>query len=254
MRNETRRTLEADEPALGAWTLSMSPRAAEALAATEMDWVGIDTEHTPVDGETVEGMIRGVERGGATPIVRLPSVGSAVGGAAKHALDSGAGGIIVPGVESPEAAERAVRAARFPPRGDRGVAGTTRANEYGTAFDEYVREAHRETLVIVQIESATAVDRVESILGVEGIDVAFVGENDLSSTYGHPGEKDHPEVRAAVEEVLATARANDVIPGIGGRTPENLLERIDRGFRFFLLGADLSFMREGVAPFLAQKD
>lgn len=240
--------LADDEPVFGAWTLSASPRMAEMLADA-LDWVGIDTEHAPVGPERVESMVRAVEGHRATPIVRLPSVERAVDGEAKRALDAGAGGVIVPDVESRADAERTVAAAKFPPDGERGVAGTTRANGYGTNFEEYVASANEETLVVVQIESPAGVDAVDEILSVEGVDVAFVGENDLSSAMGYPGEKDHPDVAAATASVKAAADEHGVVPGIGGRTPENARERIAAGYRFFLLGADLTFALTGVERF-----
>lgn len=248
--NDTLRKLRTGDVVVGAWLLSGSPRAAELLSRTALDWVGVDTEHAPYSPERVEATVRAVGDG-TTPLVRLPSVEAATAGGAKHALDAGAQGVVVPGVDSPEDAERAVRAAQFPPAGDRGVAGTVRANAYGETFDDYVATANDETLVVVQLESRAAVERAEAILGVDGIDVAFVGENDLSSAFGHPGETDRPEVTAAVDRVFEAARANDVAPGIAGRTPADVDRRADRGFRFFLLGADLSFMRSGVETFLS---
>jgi 2-dehydro-3-deoxyglucarate aldolase/4-hydroxy-2-oxoheptanedioate aldolase len=239
--NRTRRRLAADDPAIGAWVLSASPRAAEVLAA-RLDWVGIDCEHSPVGTADVEALVRAVERGDATPIVRLPSVAAAVDGGAKQALDAGAGGVVVPGVETALEAERAVDAARVPPVGSRGVAGTTRANGYGDQFDEYLASANDEVLVAIQIESPTGVENAEDVLAVDGVDVAFVGENDLSAALGHPGETDRPEVREGVERVLGAARANDVTPGIKATSPESVRERFDRGFRFFLLGADLTML------------
>lgn len=248
MANHVLASLADDDPVFGAWTLSASPRMAEALSDT-LDWVGIDTEHAPIGPDRVESMIRAVEGHETTAIVRLPSVERTVDGDAKRALDSGAGGIIVPDVESRHDAQRAVAAAKFPPDGERGVAGTTRANDYGKDFDEYVDGANDETLVVVQIESPAGVDAVDEILSVEGIDVAFVGENDLSAAMGHPGEKDHPDVAAATAAVKAATERHGVVPGIGGRTPENARERIDNGYRFFLLGADLTFARDGVGRF-----
>jgi len=249
--NDTLAALDAGEPAVGAWLLSGSPRAGEALARTGLDWVGIDTEHAPYSPERVETAVRAVERA-ATPVVRLPSVDAAAAGGAKHALDAGARGLIVPGVETAADAERAVRAARFPPAGERGVAGTVRANAYGESFDDYVAAANDATLVVVQFESPAAVERADEILAVDGIDVAFVGENDLSAAQGRAGETDHPDVTAAVDRVLEAARAADVHPGIAGRTPGRMADRADRGFRFFLAGSDLGFVRDGAAAFLAE--
>lgn len=247
--NETLRKLDAGDVARGAWLLSGSPRVGEVLSRTALDWIGIDTEHAPYSPERVETLVRAIERE-ATPLVRLPSVEAAVAGGATHALDSGARGVVVPNVEAPADAERVVRATQFPPAGERGTAGTVRANDYGEQFDDYVATANDETLVVVQIESRAGVERAEEILGVDGIDVAFVGENDLSSAYGRPGETDRPEVETAVERVFEAARANDVHPGIAGRTPAATAERTERGYRFFLLGADLSFLRGGVEAFL----
>lgn len=244
--NETLTELGADRPAFGAWCLSMSPRAAEVLAGTRLDWVGIDTEHAPIDPQTMEEMVRAVQYGGATPIVRVPSVEVAVAGACKHALDAGAGGVLVPGVEDRQDARRAVAAAKFPPMGERGVASTTRANRFGTAFDDYVETANDETLVSVQLESTTAIDNAAEILAVEGIDVAFVGENDLSASMGHPGKKDRPPVTEAVERVRELALEHGVSPGIAARTPDDVRDRIEAGYRFFLLGADVTFVRVGV--------
>jgi 2-dehydro-3-deoxyglucarate aldolase/4-hydroxy-2-oxoheptanedioate aldolase len=249
---DTVQKLETGGVVVGAWLLSGSPRAADVLSRTGLDWIGIDTEHAPYSPERIETIVRTVERG-VTPLVRLPSVEAAITGRAKHALDAGAQGIIVPGVETPADAERVVRAAHFPPTGERGAAGTVRANAYGENFDDYVATANEETLVVVQLESPAGVEQAEEILATDGIDVAFVGENDLSVAFGHPGEKDHPEVEAAVEHVLEVATANDVSPGIAGRTPATMDQRADRGFQFFLLGADLAFMRRGIEMFLRER-
>ena len=247
--NQTKHRLEHGEVVVGGWVLSGSPRVAEVLARTDVDWLAIDTEHAPYGPERIEAIVRAIEPA-ATPLVRLPSVEAAVAGAAKRALDVGAHGIIVPGIESATEAERVVAAAKFPPAGERGVAGTVRANDYGQRFGEYVESANDETILVVQIESPPAVERVDEILAVDGIDVAFTGENDLSAAFGRPGQKDHHTVVEAVDTVLETAQAHDVYPGIAGRTPTAMARRIDRGFQWFLLGADLSFARAGIEPFL----
>ena len=248
--NDTLAKLDGGEPVRGAWLASMSPRVAEVLARTDLDWVGLDAEHTPASAERIESAVRAIGAA-ATPIVRLPSVEAAVDGGCKRALDSGAQGVMIPDVRTPEDVERAVRAAKFPPAGERGVAGTTRANGYGAAFDEYVDRANDETLVAVQLESREAIERADELLAVDGVDVAFVGENDLSASLGHPGETDRPDVVEVVEAAFDAARANDVHPGVAGRTPEDVADRAARGFRFFLLGADLKFVREGLDAFFS---
>ncbi|MFB6135319.1 MAG: HpcH/HpaI aldolase/citrate lyase family protein [Halobacteriaceae archaeon] len=249
LANETLAALRRGDDAVGCWLLSGSPRVAEALAGTAVDWLCIDTEHAPHSPERVEALVRAVEPD-ATPLVRLPSVEDAVSGGAKRALDAGAQGVVVPGVETRGDAEAVVRAALLPPAGERGVAGTTRANGYGERFDDYVEGANAETLVAVQLETPPAVEAVGDVLAVDGVDVAFVGENDLSAALGRPGETEDPEVAAAVERVREAARDVGVAPGIAARTPAARAERSERGFQFFLLGADLTFARRGVAAFL----
>ena len=251
--NEAKASLSVGNPVFGAWALSMSPRSAEVLAATDLDWVGIDMEHSPIDTQSMEELVRAVQHGGATPIIRVPSVEAAVEGASKHALDAGAGGVMVPGVETADDARRAVRAASIPPAGERGVASTTRANRYGTAFDDYVKSANEETLIVTQLESVRAIENAADILAVDGIDVAFVGENDLSASMGHPGETDHEPVTEAVETVRQLAIDNGVNPGIAGRTPDDVVTRIEAGYRFFLLGADLTFVRTAIDRFLPEE-
>jgi len=237
-RNAVAQKIERGATVVGAWLLSGSPRAAEVLSRTQLDWIGIDTEHAPYASERVEAVIRAIDPP-TESLVRLPSVEAAVAGAAKHALDAGAAGIIVPDIDTAADAERVVSCAKYPLTGDRGVAGTVRANEY-------VDAANDETLVVLQLESPEAVERADDILSTDGIDVAFIGENDLSAAIGRPGETDHPEVRTAVERVREAALENDIVPGIAGRHPETVEQRANRGFGFFLLGADLSFLRRGV--------
>lgn len=253
LENAAREKLRSGHPVVGAWVLSMSPRVAERLSMSGLDWIGIDMEHTPIDTRRVEEVIRAIERGDATPIVRLPSVTHASIGACKHVLDAGAQGIIIPGVEAPKDIEQVLTAAWFPPAGRRGAAGTTRANRYGEDFEGYIEKANVELLIVIQIESPTAVDDIDTLLEFDGIDVAFIGENDLSTAYGHPGKKDHDLVRSAVDTVLDSANEHGIYPGIAARSPENLSHRIERGFQFFLLGADVTFMHDGVAPFLRKR-
>ncbi|MFB6298666.1 MAG: HpcH/HpaI aldolase/citrate lyase family protein [Halobacteriales archaeon] len=252
VHNPLKRKLAADEPVFGPWVASLSPRSAEVLGAAGVDWLGIDMEHTPATAMDVESIVRGAERHDVPPIVRLPAVDHAAAGGAKRVLDSGAKGLIFPRVESAEDAERAVRAARFPPRGDRGVAGSTRANGYGEQFDEYVGSANEAVLVIVQIETQAAVDRIDEILAVDGIDVAFIGENDLSTTFGHPGEKDRSAVTEAVTTIREAAAERDIHAGIVAGESDRIEKRIDAGFRFFLMGGDLGFLRDGVRSVLPE--
>lgn len=245
MTDGTAAALAAGEPVYGAWIESVSPRMAEALAATRLDWLGIDMEHGPVGPADVEALVRAVEPE-ATPLVRLPSVEYAVARGCKLALDAGAGGVIVPRVEDAAEARAVVEAATFPPEGDRGVAGSVRANGYGERFDEHVADADAETLVVVQIETVAAVEAAADVLATPGVDVGFVGENDLSASHGVPGRSDAEPVREGVAAVREAAAEAGVHAGVAARGPAAVEDRLAAGFRFFLLGGDLSLARDGL--------
>lgn len=247
MVNHTLDCLDDDRPARGAWVTSNAPRVAEALARSDLDWVGIDGQHAPASAERTEDLVRATGDH-ATPVVRLRSVDSAVDGEAAAVLDAGAKGLIVPNVSSGADAEAVVDAALYAPEGTRGVAGTVRANNYGAAFDANVRDANDDLLVVLQVESATGVENVEDIVGVEGVDAVLVGRNDLSASMGWPGKTERTEVREAVDRVRRAAEDAGVAPGIKTGDPDAIRERIDEGYRFLLLGSDFSLLRAGLDP------
>lgn len=248
-RNATRETLERGEPTFGAWIASMSPRIAEALGGTGLDWAVVDMEHTPAEFTDTENVIRGIERAGLTPMVRIPG-STSVRESAKRVLDAGAQGIIVPRIETPEDAERAIRAARFPPDGVRGVAGSVRANGFGRHFEDYVTRANEEILVTIQLETRTGAERASEILSIEGLDGVFVGENDLSATYGAPGRSDRDNVQRAVDRIRETARENGVYTGIVATSPERIDRRLADGFTLLSVGSDLGFVSRAVTELL----
>lgn len=160
-------------------------------------------------------------------------------------LDSGAAGVIVPMVNTRAEAELAVKSAKYPPLGFRGV-GLARAQGYGQRFAEYVRAANDDTLVIVQIEHIDAVSNIEAILDVPGIDGTFIGPYDLSMSMGLPGQLDHPDVVAARDRVLAATRARGLAAGIHlvhpDRAETDLTAYVAAGYRFVALGTDILFL------------
>lgn len=244
--NTTLRQMENGEPTFGAWVSSMSPRTAEVYGVSGLDWAVIDMEHTPVDTAMVEEIIRGADRHETTPLVRLPAFDYGIRSTCKRVLDSGAQGIIVPRIETAEQAEEIVEAARYPPAGKRGVVGSSRANYYGTKFDEYVENANDEIMVAVQIETATGADRADEILAVDGIDAVVIGANDLSTTHGAPGDSSHPAVVEDIERIRAAAESHGVHPGIVAATAADIEQRIDEGFRFLAIGTDLYFLSRSI--------
>jgi 2-dehydro-3-deoxyglucarate aldolase len=235
--------------ALGAWTMIPHPSAAEILAGEGVDWVGVDMEHASHDLQTLENAVRAVHGRGKDVLARLPA-GDPV--AAKQALDGGADGIIVPCVCTQEEARQAVQIAKFPPEGVRG-ASLARCTDYGRRFDEYF-QAHNDTvIVVVMLEHVRAVENAGQILSTPGIDAAFIGPYDLSASMGLARQLDHPDVRAAQEHFLETAKRHGVAPGIHvvPVDPSQVAERIRDGYRFIALGLDTGFLIHGMRAMLA---
>lgn len=181
-----------------------APALVEAAGFARLDYVLLDTEHGAAGGIELEHHLRAADATGIPVLVRVPGPEA---GAILHALDAGAAGIVVPRVRDPETAAAVVQAAHYPPRGRRGLALSTRAGRHGFApLAEHLERAALATAVIVQIEDAEAIGREREILSVEGVDAVLLGLSDLSLSLGHPGRADAPQVRHAVDAVVATAR------------------------------------------------
>lgn len=215
---------------------------AEILSGAGYDWVVVETEHTAIDVSEVLKLLIAIEGRGAIPLVRLAWNDPIQ---AKAVMDSGAAGVIVPMVNSREEAELAVKSIKYPPQGFRGV-GLARAQGYGVSFDEYVRCANQDSLLMVQIEHIDAVNNIEEILSVEGIDGTYIGPYDLSCSMGLPGQLNHPEVEAAKKRVLQATQARGLAPGIHLVHPEEAQRELkgcaEQGYRFIALGTDILFL------------
>ena len=178
------------EPSIGSWMSMAHPSIAEILAMAGYDWIVIETEHTAIDVSEVLRLIIAIEQRGSVPLVRLAWNDPIQ---AKAVLDSGAAGVLVPMVNTKADAELAVSMTKYPPLGSRGV-GLARAQGYGINFDAYVTNANADTLLLVQIEHRDAVENIEQILSVTGIDGVFIGPYDLSLSLGIPGRLNHPNI------------------------------------------------------------
>jgi 4-hydroxy-2-oxoheptanedioate aldolase len=171
----------------------------ETAAHCGFDFAVVDTEHGPADVEALEHHLRAADGAGLPVLVR---VASGTREQILHALDAGAAGIVVPQVNDAEQAERAVRAAHYPPRGTRGFATSTRAGCHGSiGVAEHVENAAAGTVLVVQVEHAAALPHVARIAALDGVDAVFLGPADLSMSLGHPGELTHPLVADAIEQV-----------------------------------------------------
>jgi 2-dehydro-3-deoxyglucarate aldolase len=235
----TRRALTQGSGTVGTWMQLADANLAELLAGLGYDWVAIDAEHGHVDTGDLPDLIRAIELGGSLPLVRVSHPASMP---VRHALDAGAGGVIIPMITDADQLTQLIAACRWPPYGSRGV-GFCRANGFGTRFEEYRTES-AEVLVVAQVEHARAVERIESIATVDGLDAVMIGPYDLSASLGHTGELDHPDVVSSMRRVLEVCSANGVAAGIHVTDPDPtaLRGRIEEGYRFVAYGVDTVFV------------
>lgn len=188
-------------------------------------------------------LVRSVCGVGAIPLVRV--VWNDLN-AIKQALDTGALGIVVPWVNSKNAAEKAVSYCLYPPEGLRGCAPNRAAAAWDLGIDEYLAKVNEEVLVVVQIETAEAVKNIKEILAVEGVDATLIGPTDLSASMGYRGSYFHPEVIKAIDKILKACKDAGVAPGIAfGRDMDHVNSLIQQGFRFSGIGSDTSFLSTG---------
>ncbi|WP_312527719.1 aldolase/citrate lyase family protein [Paracoccus sp. (in: a-proteobacteria)] len=240
-KNHFKAALAAGRKQIGMWCSFPNSGYAEMMATCGYDWMLIDCEHAPIDLATVQSMLQAVAPYHTHPIVR-PGWNDPV--EIKRLLDIGAQTLLIPYVENAQEAARAVAATRYAPQGVRGVAGLARSSRYGSVAN-YIPRAHEEICVLVQVESIQAVDQIEAMAAVEGVDGIFVGPADLSASMGHPGNLAHPDVRAAVIEAIRRIRAAGKPAGIV--TADALLpEAIEAGANFPSVGIDTMVLLNGL--------
>lgn len=241
--NHVKEKLKRSELALGAWLSLPSVHTARIMARLDFDWLVIDMEHTAQHPVLMSDMVGTIaDAGTSAPIVRIPTNSVEW---FKWVLDAGAWGVIVPMVNTREEAQRAVEWSKYPPAGTRSIGGAFGPYGFGIAnWPDYARVANDETLVIVQIESAQGLQNVDEILSVPGIDVAFVGPNDLHAQLGltPSTEGAEPEFVDALERIKASARKHSLALGIFSRDGEAAAERVRQGFQMISVTTDISSM------------
>jgi len=236
--NPLKRALRERRPQIGLWSQLASPIAAEVLAGAGFDFVVLDTEHAPNELPSIHSQLQAMTGGTAAPVVR-PVWNDAV--VFKKLLDIGAQNLLVPYVQSAEEARRAVAATRYPPEGIRGVAVATRANQYGRVKD-YFRRVHEELCIIVQIETRGALQRLEEIAAIDGVDGLFIGPSDLAADMGHLGDSGHADVRAAIDDAARRIRKAGKIAGILTPVEADAKRWLELGFLFVAVGSDLGLL------------
>ncbi len=228
-------------PPIGTWIMSASPLVAEAIGHAGFDWGVLDMEHSPLDMSDVVHLLQAVGNTKLVPVVRVPWNDAVT---VKRVLDAGATTIMFPFVQNSAEAARAVAATRYPPQGVRGLTTISRATKYGTMPD-HTQSANRDMGVIVQLESPAALDELDSIAAVPGVDALFIGPGDLAAGMGHVGCALHPEVVARM--TLAARRCAELGMPLGTLADNAGVATQYRaaGFTFVALGADLGHLMQG---------
>jgi 2-dehydro-3-deoxyglucarate aldolase len=234
--------LKNNELTVGSWIMMADSMSVEVMALAGFEWLVVDIEHTVIDMETVKRLIITIQANNMKALVRVSKNEEVV---IKKVLDMGADGIIVPMVSSKEDAVQAVEYAKYPPIGKRGV-GLYRASKYGTKFEEYKKWVDEEVVIIAQIEHIDAVNNIDEIVNVEGIDGTIIGPYDLSGSMGYPGEFERDDVKEAVNHVLERCKAHNIPSGfhVVDTDPKKLKLKIDQGCTFLAYGIDYFFMRD----------
>jgi 2-dehydro-3-deoxyglucarate aldolase len=232
--------LRRQEVTIGSWVTLGHTSIAEIMAKAGFEWLVVDMEHSVITLDIAQQLIQVIEGCDVVPLVR---VGENNPNMIKRVMDAGAYGVIVPMINTKEQAEAAVKAVKYPPLGTRGV-GLARAQGYGDKFDEYAATVNAESIVIAQVEHIDAVNNLESILSVEGIDGCIIGPYDLSGSLGVPGNFEHPDVLAALRKVEQTCQKRRVALGMHVIQPDyrQVMEKVAKGYSFIGFSLDILFL------------
>jgi len=243
LRNPLKARIEKGEAVWGTFVFECgSPAVPRILKAAGWDYILIDTEHASFGMETVGNLLHVSAAVGLPAVVRVPELQRSL---LSRPLDAGALGLMVPRVESKAQAEEIVRFTKYHPMGDRGVALGTAHNAYESVSGKrFIREANAEILLIMQIETQRGMENLDEILSVPGLNIAYIGPHDLSTSMGLPGELGHPRVVEAITEFLRGCKRHGVVPGIWVDSIKDGRSWMRRGARFMTYGADFAMLME----------
>ena len=230
MQNRMKDLLRQGKPVFSCTVRTPHPNLAEIAGLAGYECVMLDGEHGTIGSDSLDAMILAVQATGATPIFRAPGVDRTL---VKQALDHGAGGILFPHIRTVEDAQRAVSLCKYPPQGKRG-AGPGRPIGYGLADARaYLEEANDHLLVALMLEEPDAVENLEAIAAVPGIDIFNMGPWDLSTAYGHPIETSHPLVLQALDKALKIGKQYGIHIGVSPQDDQDAKDLYHQGARFF---------------------
>ena len=246
--NRVRQRVKNGEPTIGCFLGLGSPTVAEMMGLAGMDWLVVETEHNALDSAEIQQMLMAIGNTGAVPIVRVPNRDQVF---IQRALDMGAMGILVPGVRTAEEARAIVSYTRFPPSGVRSW-GPLRASAYTLDNDDYLERANDNILISLILETKDAVENLDEICAVPGVDVLTIGPWDLSLELGlDPRRLPLPEIEDISVNALEVARRHGVEIGVSAGTPDGLRERQAQGFTFIQYGPDYGLFAAAVTDGLA---
>jgi 4-hydroxy-2-oxoheptanedioate aldolase len=237
-RNEFKQALGRRDLQIGLWSTLCSNLGAEIIAHSGFDWILLDTEHSPNELPDLVSQLQAMGRGTASPVVRAAWNDAVL---IKRILDIGAQSILLPYVQTAEEARRAVQAVRYPPTGIRGVSGSSRASQYGRVKD-YLSRADEEICLILQIETRAALDQLEAISEIEGVDAVFIGPADLSASLGHLGHPQHPETQSALQDAACRLAQLGKAAGILAVVEADARRYIEWGYTFVAVGVDTTLL------------
>lgn len=234
---------------IGLWLGLADPYAAELCATAGFDWLLVDGEHGPNDLRSTLAILQAVAPHPSHPVVRVPHGDAAL---IKQVLEIGATTLLVPMVETAEQARGLVRAMRYPPQGLRGVGSGLARSSRWSAYPNYLKEANERVCLLVQVETADALARIDEIAAVDGVDGVFIGPSDLSASMGYIGEPGHPDVRAAIEAAIARILAARKAPGILAVDEALAQHYIGLGARFVAVGVDATMLAKATRALAAR--
>ena len=247
-QNPFKRALRAGQRQIGLWSSLSSNYSVEVIAGAGFDWILLDTEHSPNDLENLLTQLQAAAPYPSHSVVRVPWNDMVT---IKRILDIGAQSLLIPYVSTADEARAAVSHTRYPPAGVRGVAGTTRATRFGRIKD-YAQRAHDEICVLVQVETQAALDSIEAICAIDGVDGVFIGPADLHASLGYPGEIANPKVKPLIDEAVRRIRKAGKAPGILTPSEADARHWLECGALFVAVGADVGILARGAEALAAK--
>lgn len=247
--NAFKRAISEPGARIGLWMGLADPYAAELCATAGFDWLLIDGEHGPHDLRSMLATLQAVAPYASCPVLRIPQGDTTL---IKQVLEIGATTLLVPMVETAEQARALVAATRYPPHGIRGVGSGLARSSRWSAYPQYLHEANGRVCLLVQVETAFALDQIDEIAAVDGVDGVFIGPADLSASMGLLGQPGHPEVRSAVEGAIARTLAAGKAPGLLAVDEAVARCYIELGARFVAVGVDATMLAHATRALVAR--